>query len=285
MASTRLSRAENTSPRLEAYQARTQGALDLFALCTLWIIAVPIANFGPGSEVTAGGLALRLSISVVYGIDMAVRSMLAPQPFRYLRTHPLGLFAVIMPPVRVLFSLRLITSLFRRGHIERFLAAALLLLLNGVLIVYFYERNAAGANITTIGDALWWAAVTVTTVGYGDLYPITVGGRVVAVGIMAIGLLTLAVITAQVSSSFVEQSGRRRAELAAQAAGAQEDGAQDEDAAQLVDGATTVLSAVPGPADQPIESRHLDAVHDRLDRIEAMLRDLSDAERLPRTDD
>ncbi len=254
MAAARLSREENTSPRLQAYVARSQTALDLFALCTLWIIAVPVANFGAGTGATLWGILLRLSVSVVFGIDMAIRSMLAPQHFNYLRTHPLGLFAVVFPPVRVLFSLRLITSLFRRGHIERFMAAAGLLLFNGVLIVYFYERNAPGSNIRTLGNAMWWGVVTVSTVGYGDTYPVTLGGRIVASGIMAIGILTLAVITAQVSSSYVDQAARRR-------------------------------NAAKPPMDEPLELRHLTALHDRLDRIEGQLRAAAEAERIPTGDD
>lgn len=110
MAEGYLSRRDtNTSPRLEEYVARSRGPLDVFALCTLWIIAVPIATFGPGSSVTAEGLLLRVGISVVYGVDMAIRTMLAPRRLAYLRSHPLGLFAVLFPPVRVLFSLRLST--------------------------------------------------------------------------------------------------------------------------------------------------------------------------------
>lgn len=249
-----LSREENTSPRLEAYVARTQTPLDLFALCTLWIIAVPISSFGGGAGVTISGLGLRLSISLVFAVDMAVRCALAPDRWGYLRTHPLGLLAVILPPVRVAFSLRLVASLFRRGHIERFLAAATVLLLNGMLMIYFYERDAPGANITTVGEALWWAVVTVSTVGYGDLYPVTVGGRLVAAGIMVIGILTLAVITAQVSSSFVDQAARRRHE-------------------------------VKPPADEPLELHHLQALHDRLERIEAGLRSAADAEHRPSGDE
>lgn len=253
MSRPRLTREENTSPRLEAYVVRTRTPLDLFALCTLWIIAVPVSSFGEGSNATTGGLLLRLSISIVFGVDMAIRASLAPQSLAYLRTHPLGLLAVIVPPVRVVFSLRLIASLFRRGHIERFMAAATVLLLNGVLIVFYYERNAPDANITSIGNAIWWAIVTVSTVGYGDMYPVTLGGRVVAAGIMAIGILTLAVITAQVSSSFVDQAARRRNEVKL-------------------------------PPDPPLELHHLAALHERLDRIEAGLRNAADAERGSRPD-
>jgi voltage-gated potassium channel len=56
---------------------------------------------------------------------------------------------------------------------------------------------------------VWWSLVTVTTVGYGDFYPVTLSGRITAGFIMITGLLTLAVVTAQVASGFVAQGPRR----------------------------------------------------------------------------
>ena len=262
MARTRLSREENTSPRLEAYLESSRTPLDLLALCTLWIVAVPIAEFGVSDDRTAGGVALRLVISLVFSIDIGLRAAMAPRSWLYLRTHPLGVLAALVPPLRVVFSLRLIGSMFRRGHIGRFLLAALALLLNGVLIVFFYERSAPGTNITTVGEALWWGVVTVSTVGYGDTYPVTVAGRIVATGIMAIGLLTAAVVTAQVSASYVDQLSRRR----------------EENLAAGPD-AGSAATVVPAPQDSPLELRHLHALHERLDRIEAHLVAASDAER------
>ena len=82
---------------------------------------------------------------------------------------------------------------------------------NGAAIAYLLERHAPGSNIHTFGESIWWSVVTaVTTVGYGDYFPVTLGGRITAVFIMAIGILTLAVITAQVASSFVDQAASRR---------------------------------------------------------------------------
>jgi voltage-gated potassium channel len=128
------------------------------------------------------------------------------------RTHLLGLAVVVVPPLRVLFSLRLIRSLFRRGNLAWFLLAATVLVLNGAVVVYLVERHAPGANIHTLGESLWWAVVTVATVGYGDYVPVTVLGRLTATVIMAIGVLVLAVVTAQVASSFVAQyAGARSA--------------------------------------------------------------------------
>jgi voltage-gated potassium channel len=127
----------------------------------------------------------------------------------YALSHPLVLASVLYPPVRVFFSFRLVRSLFRRGHLARFLTAAVVLVLNGAVIVYLFERHAPGSNIHTLRDAVWWSFVTVTTVGYGDFYPVTAGGRVTACFIMGTGLLTLAVVTAQVASSFVAQGPSR----------------------------------------------------------------------------
>jgi voltage-gated potassium channel len=197
----------DTTPRLEAYMAKTQTALDLLALATLWIVLVPPSDFGEGSRVA---LFVRLGLSFVYAVDMAIKVTLARRHWHYLRTNLLGVVVVVFPPVRVIFSLRLIQSVFRRGNLERFLLAAGVLVLNGAAIVYLVERDAKGSNIHTLGESVWWAITTVSTVGYGDYYPVTAAGKVTASVVMAIGILTLAVITAQVASSFFDQSARKQ---------------------------------------------------------------------------
>jgi voltage-gated potassium channel len=60
-----------------------------------------------------------------------------------------------------------------------------------------------------LGDAMWWAAQTVTTVGYGDVVPDTTGGRLVGVAIMLIGVASVSLITALVTSAFVSYQQRR----------------------------------------------------------------------------
>jgi voltage-gated potassium channel len=197
----------NGPGRLAVYEATTQQPLDLLALATLWLVVVPPGDFG--HEVAPIVLAFRLALSAVYGIDITIRSALASRHVHYALTHPLALVAVVAPPVRVLFSFRLVRSMFQRGNLGRFLVAAAVLVLNGAVIVYLYERHAPHSNIHTLGQALWWSFVTVTTVGYGDYYPVTTWGRVTACFIMGTGLLTLAVVTAQVASSFVAQGPRR----------------------------------------------------------------------------
>jgi voltage-gated potassium channel len=194
---------DDAGGRLAAYEAKTQTGLDLLALVTLWLVLVPPWDFGHDVE----GLwwIVRIGLSVVYGIDLAIRGVLAGRPVRYALARPLALAAVLFPPVRVIFSVRLVRSMFRRGHLGQFLVAAALLVLDGAVIVYLLERHAPGSSIRTPGESVWWAFVTVTTVGYGDYTPVTPAGRVTACCIMAIGLLTLAVVTAQVASSFVAQ--------------------------------------------------------------------------------
>ncbi len=206
---------DDPSGRLAAYMAKTQTALDLVALLTLWIVVVPPGDFGTTHDAYNIALTIRLTLSGLYGVDMTIRSVLAKRHFRYLLSHPLGLLSVAVPPVRLVFSLRLFRSMFRRGHLERFLMAAAALVLNGAIVVYLYERHAADSNIHTLGESVWWSVTTVTTVGYGDYFPVTTAGQVAAAFIMAIGILTLAVVTAQVSSTFVDQAARRRASVAA----------------------------------------------------------------------
>jgi len=83
-----------------------------------------------------------------------------------------------------------------------FLAAFLVLSLSSVLVLQF-ESTSAQANITTGEDSLWWSAVTLTTVGYGDFYPVTVGGRIVAAVVMLVGVGIIASLASILSRVMV----------------------------------------------------------------------------------
>ncbi|MFZ0090683.1 MAG: potassium channel family protein [Solirubrobacteraceae bacterium] len=84
------------------------------------------------------------------------------------------------------------------------LATVAVTLVGGVLIRFADHKHFSG-----IGQGLWWAVQTVTTVGYGDLVPTNTIGRIVATFVMITGIGFLTVITATITSTFVEQ-GRRR---------------------------------------------------------------------------
>ena len=90
------------------------------------------------------------------------------------------------------------------------------------------EQRDPSANITSFGDALWWACATMTTVGYGDHYPVTGGGRAVGVGLMIAGIALLGAVTATLASWFISSVAEEAADAAADAVEAAND--EDEDA-------------------------------------------------------
>ena len=78
------------------------------------------------------------------------------------------------------------------------------------------ERHNPQANITSFGDALWWAVTTMSTVGYGDRYPTTLEGRVIGAGLMLAGIALLGIVTATLASWLIGQV--RKIETEAQTA-------------------------------------------------------------------
>ena len=69
------------------------------------------------------------------------------------------------------------------------------------------ERDAPHGNIKTLGDAVWWSFTTITTVGYGDEYPVTTTGRAIAVALMISGIALLGVVTASLASAMINRFG------------------------------------------------------------------------------
>jgi voltage-gated potassium channel len=109
---------------------------------------------------------------------------------------------------------------FGRGHVNSILAAGVVVVFLGAVLVHHSEEAVAEANIKSFGDAVWWAVTTVTTVGYGDKYPTTTAGRVVAAGLMVLGIGLFGVLTASLSSFFLSQGQESDlAQLQAEVAG------------------------------------------------------------------
>ena len=112
--------------------------------------------------------------------------------------------------LRALSSLQAVYAHFRGDRARGAFVAVGLLSAIAVLLatisVFELERGAAGANIHSPGDALWWAFATITTIGYGDRFPVTPGGRVVAVALVVFGLSFFGTFTAYVASFFLEKA-------------------------------------------------------------------------------
>lgn len=93
----------------------------------------------------------------------------------------------------------------RAHHRIRAVGAVGMLMYVGALAVYSVERGASGSTITDFGTALWWAFVTVTTVGYGDFSPVTFQGKIIAVVLMFTGIALIGIVTATLASWIVDQ--------------------------------------------------------------------------------
>jgi voltage-gated potassium channel len=85
-------------------------------------------------------------------------------------------------------------------------ATTLLLTIAGGVGAWLIDRKDFGG----LGDALWWAVQTVTTVGYGDVVPEHLSGRLIGGALMLQGIALLTVITASVTATLIEQARRRR---------------------------------------------------------------------------
>jgi len=96
-----------------------------------------------------------------------------------------------------------------KEEILLFIMVTLILMYFSAVGIYYFENEAQPEHFSSIFDSLWWAIITLTTVGYGDVYPITVGGRVFTFFILMIGLGIVAIPTGIISSALTRSVDKR----------------------------------------------------------------------------
>jgi voltage-gated potassium channel len=207
----------------ERFSAAVEVPMTVLAVLWLPVLIVPLVTRLPPSTSDTFNV-IDYLVWAAFAVEYLAKLYLAPRRWQFVRTHLVDLAVVAVPvfrPLRVLRALRLLTlsraglilttalsrarRLLTHHGLHLVLLAVLAIVGVGAAVELAFEQHAPGATIHNYGDALWWAAVTVTTVGYGDKYPVTPGGRGVAVVLMLTGIGLVGVLSATVASYFVGQ--------------------------------------------------------------------------------
>lgn len=119
---------------------------------------------------------------------------------------------IILPYVFTVFKLIRYSTAFQlilkvmktvRAELLTAFTACLIIICFSAILVYFVEKGAQPEVFRNIGDSMWWAVITFTTVGYGDIYPVTPVGRILCAFISFVGIAMLAIPTGIISSAFI----------------------------------------------------------------------------------
>ena len=156
-------------------------------------------------------------IWAIFAIDLFIRFIDSDSFLIFIKKNYIEILAVSLPFLRVLRMLRVLLAV--RGLkvfvVDRARATGLYIALlapltwfTGAIVVLDVESQSSRASITSIGEALWWSLTTITTVGYGDLYPTTFSGKVVAAVLMITGI-SLFSAGAAMFSSWILGSGKK----------------------------------------------------------------------------
>lgn len=200
-------------------------AVSVLSLINIVLFALPLQVLDRGIIAVVDG------VLCIFLLADFVQRLVRSDPPRDYFFHHLGwldlLGSIPVPGLRlfrIVRTVRLVRELRRKGgrrmvrEISAGRAEASLLLAVFIAIVTIefsamavlsIESRTAGSNITSTSDALWWAWVTMTTVGYGDVYPVSNPGRVVGAFLMTMGLGLFGVFTAFIANLFLAPRVRR----------------------------------------------------------------------------
>jgi voltage-gated potassium channel len=246
--------------------------LPMMVLAVAWLPLIVVPLFVRLHGAAASSVAVAdYTIWALFAVEYAVKLWLAPQRLDFVRHHKLDLAMVAIPmlrPLRALRVLRLLRAstvlgdsltrarqLFTHKGLHYALFAAALMVFAAAGLEVLFERHTAGpASIHTYGQALWWAIVTVTTVGYGDRVPQTPAGQGVAVVLMLVGVGLVGVLTATIASFFVAED---QSDVAGEVRSIREQLDRIESVLATLT-ATRAVGAADTPADVPLSGAAVD---------------------------
>jgi voltage-gated potassium channel len=200
--------------RLARFERRTEWPLAAVALLFLALYSVQVLAEPGGAA--AGVVRMALIVTyLVFVADYVARLYLADPRGKWFVRHLMDLAIIVLPflrPLRLL-SLAVVVEVLQRAVGDTIRGKVIVYTAVGVVVIVYasslaileLERYREGTKIHNLGDALWWAIATVTTVGYGDVTPVTGEGRAVAVALMVAGVSLLGVVTATLASWIVQR--------------------------------------------------------------------------------
>lgn len=205
------------------------GILTLLALVNIALIYLFLPT---DSRYYDLALAADYLFSLIFMVDFFIHLFTVPSKKSYLKWGWLDLVGAFpsLPMLR-LARLRRLVDIYIHLRIERYqgviieirrerarstllitLLFAIIFMFSTSMLIMRVERNYPGANIIDSEDALWWAFVTLTTIGYGDLYPVTFWGRLLAILLMSVGVGLFGVFTSFMASIFIAPKDQQKDE-------------------------------------------------------------------------
>ena len=220
------------SPKLQSWQNKTDGLLVVIAVGSLPLLLLETISDRLPEGDRNFIVIVNLVVFIAFAIDYIVKLVLTDSKPTYIRTQWLSLFIVIsqllalLPALGIFGVLRGVRAIRVLGVIARIFGigaatkssgkeffkkraasvafgVAGLTLITSAVAFTIAEDVGDGRRINSFFDALWWSAATITTVGYGDIYPVTTAGRIIAVFTMVVGISTLAVVTARIAKFLI----------------------------------------------------------------------------------
>jgi voltage-gated potassium channel len=218
---------------LDRFERQTAWPMLVLSLAIIPLLLVPsLVDLSPTVETSL--FTIDWIIWALFAVEYGVRLYLAPVKGAFVRANLIDLVTVLLPflrPLRAVRSARLLRLLgaariavllgralhairrvLSRHHLGHTLLIVTGLAIGAGVMVWAVERDEPTKNVTTIGDGLWWAITTLTTVGYGDRFPTSPMGRGIAVVLMVIGVGVFGLLAASMASYFLERQREEDAE-------------------------------------------------------------------------